>query len=271
MDDTAQNCFAPLIARLPPEIATIKVGVELEFYSKETFTASAVTSECRAAGITLLFLAKESGDGQYEACLPPYDDLPLLVEHITQLKQWLHGHIGADFAAKPIAGQPGSSLHCHVSLHDACGQNLFTPGSIDTNLWLQRALGGLCQTMAEAMIFFAPTEGCYRRYQGIHHTPSHICWGVNNRTAALRIPEPEPQVRRIEHRVPSSIADPQAVLLAIIAGIVCGVRDDLRPPSRLYGNAFDPQYPLAALPLSLTESEAAYAAGRLLPPLLGAS
>ena len=79
---------------------------------------------------------------------------------------------------------------------------------------------------------------------------------MNNRTTALRIPgsSGNPSLKRIEHRVSSSKANPYLALSAILLGTYFGIKNKLTPIDPIWGNAFDPQYKLDALSYSYDEA-----------------
>ena len=103
---------------------------------------------------------------------------------------------------------------------------------------------------------FALPEEQLRYKCNATNAPTNISWGVNNRTTALRIPDCHRDVaaRRIEHRVPSSSANPYLVLIGVLLGAYYGLKCQLNPQDKTWGNAFDEQYHLESLPLNLTEA-----------------
>jgi len=124
------------------------------------------------------------------------------------------------------------------------------------------------------MVYFAPNADSYKRFTAVYHAenetydnaPTKICWGGNNRTVAIRVPEStaDPQNRHIEHRVPGVDADPFAVIAAILAGAHYGIVNSINPGEKIYGNAYEPQYKLLKLPGSLEEAERLNMEGKVL-------
>jgi glutamine synthetase len=251
----------------------IIVGAEIEAYAipkdpdfvLDLFLLD-LAQAAKEASIACLTLEKERGHHQWEWVLPSIDALSL-AKQIETLRFFTEDYatkhnVTVSFKAKPFADQPGSGLHFHMHLTDAKGHNLFAkpPNSNDETKTMYYALGGLCQWMLPFMVFFAPTEGCYTRYKEGKEVPTHLCWGGNNRTAALRLPNASGSQRRIEHRVASAEANSYLALYAIVKGTYYGLRDHILPPPKLFGDAFDPQYALTRLPLSLEEAVALYQA-----------
>ena len=62
--------------------------------------------------------------------------------------------------------------------------------------------------MPASMALFAPSLNSYRRFQPDMFAPVNRRWGVNNRSAGLRIPMSPGDARRIEHRVAGADANP---------------------------------------------------------------
>ena len=71
-----------------------------------------------------------------------------------------------------------------------------------------------------------------------NHAPTAICWGYENRTAAIRIPAGNPSARRIEHRVAGGDVNPYLMLAAILGAALDGIENQMEPPSPIVGNAY---------------------------------
>ena len=110
--------------------------------------------------------------------------------------------------------------------------------------------------MQENMLAFAPYPQAYLRYNSLSlESPCKICWGGNNRSAAIRIPLDQKFNRRLEHRVACADACPFEVINAILLGILKGIKEKIAPPEKLYGNAFLEQYEFPLLPQSYDEAK----------------
>ena len=85
--------------------------------------------------------------------------------------------------------------------------------------------------------------------------PSHVCFGGNNRSVAIRVPEAYP--RRLEHRVSSPITDSYLAICAILQALYLGIDkpSSISSHGKIYGNAFLEQYNLQPLPKNLKEAE----------------
>ncbi len=235
---------------------------------------SAMSAACDAQGIETHTTVSESTQGHYEINLGHLPDAlaaadrAILFKHLVKGVAAQHG-LDATFMAKPLGACSGSGLHVHVSLLDADDRNVFAAADGDRHgsELLQQAIAGLCATMPESMAIFAPNANSFRRYQERAFVPLAPCWGANNRTTALRLPPGDPTATRIEHRVPGADANVYLTVAAILAGIDCGLSQQLSAPPPTEGNAYD-QHP-ASLPRSWREALAAFEQGEILRAYFG--
>jgi len=242
------------IKKFYSELKIIPVlGSELEFYTKKKSSIEILSKIIANKKIKVI---EEEGKNQFELLMPatlrPFEMIDLINKAKESLKDV------ALFNAKPFSDQPSSSLHIHINFLDETGANLFErKNEKNTNIFLY-SIGGLLHLMKESCIFFAPSVEDYQRFSiESMHTPSNISWGVNNRTTALRITTMEKGPRRIEHRLSSSNASPDAAIALVLAAMYFGIQNKINPPEPTYGKAFDPQYILEKLPQTLEEAQIA--------------
>lgn len=232
-------------------------GCELEFYSEES--KEYITSLLNDFDVKIL---EEEGEKQFEIEFPHTQNLVKLSNDISAVKGKLEKI--ANFSAKPYKDRPPSGMHIHVNFLDKSGKNVYERENSKTPKLLAYSIGGLLEIMGESCIFFAPTEDSYQRF--INHsitTPSKIAWGINNRTASIRITPIEKGTRRMECRVASACADPAKVLTAIMSGIYFGIANKITPQEPTYGVCSDDQYDLKNLPHSLEEARKMATKGHL--------
>ncbi len=224
------------------------VAAEIECYvtlpdespaSMDAFWAP-VDAAFRAESLPILRIEKERGKHQYEI-ITQVTTPQRLVHTLTRIREITHAEgtrqgVTVSFAGKPYADQPSSGLHIHLHLADAEGINSFHKTEEWTSDTLRWSLGGLLELLPEQMPIFFPTSADYARLNDIDHVPKIHGWGVNNRYCALRIPaDPDPYNKRIEHRVPCANAEAEAVLNAILAAVLHGLRARIEPPAQEYG------------------------------------
>ena len=169
--------------------------------------------------------------------------------------------------AKPYREDAGSGLHVHLSLVDEKGDNVFDDGTEVGTPVLRHAVGGLLETMPEAMALFAPNVNSYRRFVPNLYVPTRRSWGYNNRSVAVRIPAGAGSSLRLEHRVAGADANPYLVLATVLAGVHHGSQHRLDPGEASVGNACGDRDP--DLSFSWQAALDASAAGQILPDYLG--
>ncbi len=156
----------------------------------------------------------------------------------------------ATFMAKWSMDYPGQSGHFHFSLLDQQGNNVFfnenaQHGMSDTQRWV---LGGLQRYLPEYLALVAPTINSYTRLVQGAWAPTAATWGVENRTAALRVIGGSAGSQRIECRVPGADANPYLVACAVLSAALEGIEGQLEPGKAVRGNAYEAE---ADLPESL--------------------
>lgn len=207
---------------------------------------------CESQAVPVSVATSEYAAGQYEVNLRHVDDPVRAADHCALLrylvKQVAAGHgLSTTFMSKPFPEQTGNGMHLHVSLVDPGGRNVFDDGTEHGSERLRHAVGGLLETMYDAMAFLAPNINAYRRYGPNLYVPVNRSWAYNNRSAAVRIPAGECANRRLEHRVGGADANPYLVLAVVLAGVHHGLTNRLDPGPAWTGNvceAVDPEMPL---------------------------
>lgn len=225
------------------------IGVEIEFYL--TSICDNLQDHFKDIDGEII---KEEGFNQFEIVINHSKNIFTVIEEIKQIKEILK--YKANFSAKPFLNEPGSALHIHINLEDLQHNNVFIKREEQESDIFLYSIGGLCSTMEESTLLFAPYENAYLRYKALsYESPSKICWGYNNRSAALRIPVDSPQNRRIEHRVSCADSCPEEVICGIFFGILKGIKEKILPPEQVYGNAYLDQYDLPYIPQTLEEAK----------------
>ena len=144
----------------------------------------------------------------------------------------------ASFMPKPIFGINGSGMHCHQSLFDDEGNNLFFDASDEFNL-SKIAYHFIAGQLAHARGFCAitaPTPNSYKRLVPGYEAPVYIGWAQRNRSALIRIPRYTPgkdKAVRAELRCPDPSSNPYLAFSVMIAAALDGIDNDLMPPKPL--------------------------------------
>lgn len=144
----------------------------------------------------------------------------------------------ASFMPKPIFGINGSGMHCHQSLFDNKGNNLFFDSSDEFNL-SKIAYQFIAGQLAHARGFCAitaPTPNSYKRLVPGYEAPVYIGWAQRNRSALIRIPRYTPgkdKAVRAELRCPDPSTNPYLAFSVMIAAALDGIDNKLMPPTPL--------------------------------------
>jgi glutamine synthetase len=148
-----------------------------------------------------------------------------------------HGLI-ASFMPKPIFGINGSGMHCHQSLFDSRGENLFFDAQDEfhlSKLGYGFIAGQLTHARAMAAVV-APTINSYKRLVPGYEAPVYIGWAQINRSALVRIPRYTPgrdKSMRAELRFPDPSANPYLALTTMLAAALDGIDRQLACPQPL--------------------------------------
>ncbi len=148
-----------------------------------------------------------------------------------------HGLI-ASFMPKPVFGMNGSGMHCHQSLFDAEGNNLFFDPEDEyrlSKIAYSFIAGQLVHARAMAAVV-APTVNSYKRLVPGYEAPVYICWAQINRSALIRIPrytEGRHKSTRAELRFPDPSSNPYLAFTVMLAAALDGIEKGMTPPAPL--------------------------------------
>jgi glutamine synthetase len=266
---------------------TAKIGPELEFFLLEpdgdggwhrhvdnlsmVYTVGpqadpqgvlrALLEHCAALGLGAIAANHEYMNSQYEINLR--ETTPLAAaDNAFRFKAAVKDYSAqrgllATFMGKPFNDQGGSGTHMHVSLERE-GSNCMGDDGDDSGLSgeLRNFVGGVLDHAPALMAFLNPTINAYRRILPDSLAPTHVNWGLNNRTTFVRIPPERGSACRLEIRVGDGAANPHLITAAILFAGLDGLRREADPGAPLEGDTY-----------TLPESEQ----GASLPDGLGAA
>jgi glutamine synthetase len=230
--------------------------------------------QLRDAGLRVTAANHEFSPGQFEINLG-HSELADAADRSFRLKsavQEIARHRGmlATFMAKPFNDEGGSGFHVHVSLDDDSGSNVFgDPDGPDGLSPVGRcAIGGVLRHARALSAVLNPTINSFKRFGPDTLAPWLIDWGLDNRSAMVRIPPERGAAARMEVRLGDATANPYLAMAAIGAAVYLGIRDKVEPPDKLEGYGYDPgRSPM--LPMRLGEALDALEADRELAAVLG--
>jgi glutamine synthetase len=114
-----------------------------------------------------------------------------------------------------------------------------------------------------------PTVNSYKRFGPDTLAPWLIDWGMDNRSAMVRIPPERGEGSRMEVRLGDATANAYLGMAAIAAAVYLGIRDGLEPPAPLEGYGYDPSS-APMLPQSLPDALDALEADKEFTDAIGA-
>lgn len=277
-----RNVLAGQIERLNAQGLDPFVATEMEFYLttpdwepvQEHIQYSSLTDQVElepvlhamrdalaGAGIEVESSNYEYGPGQIEINCGPADamrtaDNTVLFKSIVKQVAVAHGY-RATFMPKPWAEASGSGMHVHTSL-TTDGANAFASSTGAPNELMTNWLGGLLEHAEAMTLIGAPTPNGPRRIREYTFAPTHVCWGLDNRTVLARCICEGGSANRVEFRSAGADAHPHLIIAAVLAAGADGVERSLGVPAMgegdMYGNPGDS----APLPTDLASAVAAY-------------
>ena len=170
--------------------------------------------QLRDAGLKVTAANHEFSPGQFEINLG-HSELADAADRSFRLKsavQEIARRRGllATFMAKPFNDEGGSGFHVHVSLSDDGGTNIFgdPDGQDGLSAAGRRAIGGVLAHARALSALLNPTINSYKRFGPDTLAPWLIDWGLDNRSAMVRVPPERGPGARMEVRLGDATANP---------------------------------------------------------------
>ncbi|MEM9164173.1 MAG: glutamine synthetase family protein [Cyanobacteria bacterium P01_F01_bin.4] len=184
----------------------------------------------QAAGIDLITHNCEYAPSQFEINFGPGMCIKGADKAFTfknSVKEIAH-HLGyqASFMSKPFAGMAGCCCHFHISLWNSDGTNAFLDLN-DADGLSQVAKSftqGILDHAPAMMPLIGPTPNCYRRLKPHTFAPSNISWGIEDRTAMVRMKATKDEGTHLEMRAASGLSNPYLSAAATLAAGLLGLK-----------------------------------------------
>jgi len=181
-------------------------------------------------------LAQHEIDFRFADALRTADNI-LTLKYAVKAIAARHGLV-ASFMPKPVFGINGSGMHCHQSILDGKGRNLFFDAKDEYHLspLAYGFIAGQLSHAAALAAVVAPTVNSYKRLVPGYEAPVYIGWAQINRSALIRIPrytEGHEQDARAELRFPDPSSNPYLAFAAMLAAALDGIDRKMTPPKPL--------------------------------------
>ncbi len=203
-----------------------------------------IYENCEGQGLEVDTLIHEGGAAQVEMnflhgdALSRADQVFLFKRLVREAA--LRKDIYATFMAKPMAEEPGSSMHLHQSVvRKADGKNIFANDDGTDSKLFHAFIGGLQKYLPDCFLIFGPYVNSYRRFTRYLAAPINLHWGYDNRTVGLRVPQSGGQDRRVENRLAGADVNAYLTIAASLACGYLGIKQGLKPTAPVEGSAYE--------------------------------
>ncbi|MEL7502894.1 MAG: glutamine synthetase family protein [Cyanobacteria bacterium J06554_6] len=184
----------------------------------------------QAAGIDVITHNCEYAPSQFEINFGPGMGIRGADKAFTfknAVKEIAH-HLGyqASFMSKPFAGMAGCCCHFHISLWHPNGTNAFWDSADPDGLsaTAKSFTQGILDHAPAMLPLIGPTPNCYRRLKPHTFAPSNISWGIEDRTAMVRVKATKDDATHLEMRAASGLSNPYLSAAATLAAGLLGVK-----------------------------------------------
>lgn len=207
-----------------------------------------------------------------------YDEMTVMADNVVTVKNVVkvkgkRRNKVATFMPKPIFGDNASAMHTHQSLWSGKTNAMYDPDDPVAQIsQLGRYyIGGILDHAQALCAISNPTTNSYKRLVPGFEAPVNICWGMGNRSAAIRVPmyyRNQEKSKRIEYRVPDPTANIYLLEAALLLAGLDGIKRKLDPGDPVEENVYrltpekKREYQIGSLPVSLKEALDALASDR---------
>ncbi len=191
-------------------------------------------------------------------------DSVVTVKNIVKVKAKRKNKV-ATFMPKPIFGDNASAMHTHVSLWNDKVNVMFDQDDEVAQLsqTARYYIGGVLDHASALCAITNPTTNSYKRLVPGFEAPVNVCWGLGNRSTAIRVPmynRNQEKSKRIEYRVPDPTANIYLLEAALLLAGLHGIKNKIDPGDPVEENVYKlspekkREYNIGSLPVSLKEA-----------------
>jgi glutamine synthetase len=197
-----------------------------------------VTTAATASGVAIEQFHAEYGPNQFEISLAAQPAVPaadhlVLMRIIVARAARKHG-MRVSLSPVPFAGSVGSGAHQHFSLRRG-DDPVFADGTGSVTTEGGHAIGGLIAGLPEAQGVLCGSILSGLRMQPGHWAGAHVCWGTENREAAVRYITGggNPYSANVEVKVVDPSANPYLASATILGLALDGISRETPMPAEV--------------------------------------
>jgi glutamine synthetase len=200
-----------------------------------------IVEQLRALGIDIITANCEYAGSQWEIVYGPKKGLAGPDEAFTfknAVKELAHSQrLIATFMSKPFADGAGSGAHNHLSLLelDGGGNALSDPdGEWGLSAVGRQFIAGQLRHARSIYTLLASTVNCLKRRRTHTFSPTNVSWGLEDRSAFVRVKGGSQASRHVENRAPTGLSNPYLATAALLGAGLLGIGDELElePPAQ---------------------------------------
>ena len=188
-------------------------------------------------------------------------DNVIAVKNLVKVKAKRKNKV-ATFMPKPIFGDNASAMHTHQSLWKGNSNVMYDQDDEVAQMSQigRYYVGGILNHASALCAISNPTTNSYKRLVPGFEAPVNVCWGLANRSTAIRIPmynRNQEKSKRIEYRVPDPTANIYLLEAALLLAGLDGIRNKIDPGDPIEENVYKlsiekkREYNIGSLPVSL--------------------
>ena len=200
-----------------------------------------IVERMRAFGIDIITANCEYAGSQWEIVYGPKRGLAGPDQAFTfknGVKELAHAAgLVATFMSKPFADGAGSGAHNHLCLLQLDGGgNAFADPDDEWGLSAvgRQFIAGQLRHARSIYTLLAPTVNCLKRRRTHTFSPTNVSWGLEDRSAFVRVKGGSAENKHVENRAPTGLSNPYLATAALLGAGLLGIVDELElePPAK---------------------------------------